>query len=94
MPQQRPSLWHGRGPETEAMPQTACATTATATSTLAPRSHPACDTSPIAPIPYPNIVIASAEGSVNPIHPASIPSGPARNSPIAIPESAKTPAPA
>ena len=66
------------------MPQTACATTATATS-FRPRSHPACDRSPIAPTPYANTVIATADGRVKPTQAANIPSGPPRNSPIAIP---------
>ena len=72
------------GARLRAMPQTACATTATATS-FSPRSHPAWDRSPIAPTPRANSVIASADGRVKPAQAASMPSGPPRIRPIAMP---------
>jgi hypothetical protein len=53
------------------MPSTACATTATA-ATFSPCSQPA-PPPPNACTPYANITIATAEGSVKPVHAASAP---------------------
>ena len=66
-----------------AMPQSAFATTATA-ATFSPCSQPASATSNVAR-PYANSTIASAEGSVKPIHARRPPSHPARIVPIAMP---------
>src|SRR5262249_42584263 len=66
-----------------AMPHTAWATTATAT-TLSPCSHPT-SASPAVRRPYAKTTRAAADGSVNPSHAATPPSSPARISPIAIP---------
>lgn len=67
-----------------AMPQMACATTATAT-TFKPCSTPAGSAAPHADSPSANSVKASAEGSVKPAQASSAPLNPARDRPIAMP---------
>ncbi len=68
-----------------AIPQIACATTATAAS-FSPCNHPACPTEPpSAAMPYPNRIIANADGAVKPIYAVIAPLIPDRDSPIAIP---------
>ena len=66
------------------MPQTACATTATATS-FRPLSQVALLTSPNASTPYAKASMSSADGSVKPTQAANMPSGPARSRPIDMP---------
>ena len=67
-----------------AMPHTACATTATAT-TLSPCSTPGGSASPWRARPSAKRISAIAEGSVKPAHAASAPRYPARCSPSAMP---------
>ena len=67
-----------------AMPHTACATTATAT-TLSPWIAPVGNTAYPPARPSPNKASTSAEGSVNPSQAASAPGMPARINPSAIP---------
>ena len=70
------------GARLRAIPHTAWATTATAT-TFSPCSHPASAT-PSDCTPYANASIATADGNVNPSHAATPPSKPARMIPMAI----------
>ncbi len=67
-----------------AMPQTACATTATAT-TLRPCSAPAGSSSAWRARPSANKINAIAEGKVNPSQAASAPAYPPREKPSAMP---------
>ena len=73
------------GHSDRAMPQTACATIATATS-FRPCSSPAPAGDPVsAPAPKANAVISAADGRVKPHHAASPPSQPARSRPMEKP---------
>jgi hypothetical protein len=67
-----------------AIPHTAWATTATAT-TLSPWIAPTAAGPAIAPTPSAKAISSSADGSVKPTHAASAPSQPARPSPTAMP---------
>jgi hypothetical protein len=72
------------GQSPRAMPHTACATTATAT-TLRPWRTPAFRNSPYAAMPSPNRISASAEGAVKPIQAATAPRSPPFASPMPMP---------
>jgi len=72
------------GHKLRAMPQTAWATTATAT-ILRPCSQGTCEMSPSSATPYSKAIMATAEGIVNPNQAANAPARPARSVPSVMP---------